>query len=638
MTFANDSEQPEEARAQIALPPGATVSRVTLWINGIEQEAAFNSKQAVQQAYQWIVQRHRDPLLVTETEPGKIFLQAYPVPKWGEMKVRIGITAPLELKSPRQFRIQPPHLVSSNFASENTATDIKLESTAPITGNAEEQSIAGGKTLTGALKHGSSERYQFMITRPRDFSDFSVRATHSAEHSFIAEQMITESRPLRRLAIVVDGSAAVGKHAAEICRSLAKIPHNIDSEIIIASRHAQEEESLSPSALANLQHFRFEGGCDDTEALLAAKQFIGAEKRSAILWVHGQQPFVMGNDSTSLKHLMRRGDRRLKIYDYQLEADEPDQIKNYLVSLDADACPDFNAIFHSGAVENDLQNFIAETISSGRSCKIVRHKVAGFATNSIENDPAIASRVSAIWAADEARRSIALGDLATANQLGIAYRVVTPATGAVVLETQSDYNYNGLQRDLYSVVSAKTHAPAGTADGTSTLANSTPLPAPGNASIGTVQPRGIDAFAQNAPALQGMTNGTISSQGMLTEQGTTNGTIGPQGMATLQGATNGTIGPQGADATYVTGVNTAGTVRVNNLANLEALLKLIAIGLEILGTVVGVGMIVAGFGQLEAKIATRKCTQGAILFLMAIATPAIFNVLIATARDANLFS
>lgn len=32
----------------------------------------------------------------------------------------------------------------------------------------------------------------------------------------------------------------------------------------------------------------------------------------------------------------------------------------------------------------------------------------------------------------------------------------------------------------------------------------------------------------------------------------------------LQGATNGTIGPQGADATVITGVNTAGTIRVNN--------------------------------------------------------------------------
>src|SRR6202011_3527853 len=54
----------------------------------------------------------------------------------------------------------------------------------------------------------------------------------------------------------------------------------------------------------------------------------------------------------------------------------------------------------------------------------------------------------------------------------------------------------------------------------------------------------------------------------------------------LQGATNGTIGPQGADATYVTGLNTAGTVRVNNLANLEAMLNLLANGSEI-GAVIG---------------------------------------------------
>lgn len=36
----------------------------------------------------------------------------------------------------------------------------------------------------------------------------------------------------------------------------------------------------------------------------------------------------------------------------------------------------------------------------------------------------------------------------------------------------------------------------------------------------------------------------------------------------LQGATNGTIGPMGADATVIMGVNTAGTVRVNNLDSL----------------------------------------------------------------------
>ncbi len=39
---------------------------------------------------------------------------------------------------------------------------------------------------------------------------------------------------------------------------------------------------------------------------------------------------------------------------------------------------------------------------------------------------------------------------------------------------------------------------------------------------------------------------------------------------TLQGATNGSIGPQGSEATYITGVNTAGTLRFDN--NLDAVM------------------------------------------------------------------
>jgi hypothetical protein len=44
----------------------------------------------------------------------------------------------------------------------------------------------------------------------------------------------------------------------------------------------------------------------------------------------------------------------------------------------------------------------------------------------------------------------------------------------------------------------------------------------------------------------------------------------------LQGATNGTVGPQGGDAAIIMEVNTAGTVRINNLANLEIILNWMA--------------------------------------------------------------
>jgi hypothetical protein len=108
----------------------------------------------------------------------------------------------------------------------------------------------------------------------------------------------------------------------------------------------------------------------------------------------------------------------------------------------------------------------------------------------------------------------------------------------------------------------------------------------------------------------------------------------------LQGATNGTIGPQGGDATYITGVNTAGTVRVNNLANLEALLNIIANGMEILGIAWGGPTMIMGFMRMAAgtQDAMKKVLFGAAGVTGGLATPGCINWLVASARDANLFS
>ena len=109
---------------------------------------------------------------------------------------------------------------------------------------------------------------------------------------------------------------------------------------------------------------------------------------------------------------------------------------------------------------------------------------------------------------------------------------------------------------------------------------------------------------------------------------------------TLQGATNGTIGPQAGDATVITGINTAGTVRVNNLANLEALLNIIANGMEILGIAWGGPTMIMGFMHMAAgtQDAMKRVLWGAAGVTGGLATPGCINWLVASARDANLFS
>lgn len=108
----------------------------------------------------------------------------------------------------------------------------------------------------------------------------------------------------------------------------------------------------------------------------------------------------------------------------------------------------------------------------------------------------------------------------------------------------------------------------------------------------------------------------------------------------LQGATNGTIAPQGIEATVVQGVNTAGTVRVNNLANLEALLNIIANGMEILGIAWGGPTIIMGCMHMAAGShdALKKILFGAAGVTGGLATPGCINWLVASCRDAALFN
>lgn len=142
-----------------------------------------------------------------------------------------------------------------------------------------------------------------------------------------------------------------------------------------------------------------------------------------------------------------------------------------------------------------------------------------------------------------------------------------------------------------------------------------------------------DAFSSQA--VEGLqTNNSGYNTGSQTEQ------IVDGAAPILQGATNGTIGPQGGDATAIMGVNTAGTVRVNNLANLEALLNIIANGMEILGIAWGGPTMIMGFMKMAAgsQDAMKKVLFGAAGVTGGLATPGCINWLVASARDANLFS
>ena len=102
MVLANATPQQQEARCRLLLPDGGVVSRATLWVDGSPREAAFGGRDQVRKAYQEVaVAQRRDPLLVTPAGPNRVMVQCFPVPANGTMKIRLGITAPLQLSTVR---------------------------------------------------------------------------------------------------------------------------------------------------------------------------------------------------------------------------------------------------------------------------------------------------------------------------------------------------------------------------------------------------------------------------------------------------------------------------------------------------------------------------------------------------------
>lgn len=96
-------------------------------------------------------------------------------------------------------------------------------------------------------------------------------------------------------------------------------------------------------------------------------------------------------------------------------------------------------------------------------------------------------------------------------------------------------------------------------------------------------------------------------------------------------------GTEQQEEQMIQGVCTAGTVRVNNLANIEALLNILATGGEVLGFIVG-GILLVRIGKVEQEKLLGRVGLIAMIMGGGYLLPGAMNFAVAAARDANLFS
>ena len=455
----NDTDAQQEARAQIQLPPGGVVTRLTLWIAGEEREAAFGSRGVVRQAYERVVQARRDPVLVTTSGPDRVMLQCFPVPPRGTMKTKVGITTALHLASLERGALSLPHFVERNFAvRDNPLHAVWAESTHPLRVPGPDvrlEPAPGGRyAARGTLRDDQLAGLQGRLEAERPpQTDAWVADTVPGETAVVSQTLVpAPAAPPSRLVLVIDGSRSLDGLASPIAASLDAIPDETPVLAIVAGDELRlSHDTPQPAKAARteierlLRTSRWLGGADNVPALVRAWDIAAAEEGAAIVWIHGPQPIVLEHPEALRQRWERRpAGPRL----YSLAA-KPGADR-LLESLDGIAAA--RSVACHLPIDETLRSLFT-TWSSPLEARRKRH-------NGRTAQGALEHRASAqllrLWAHDEVLASLdgSPAGRKAATARAVRYRLVTPVSGAVVLETQQQYQEAGLDPDNPSQVSS----------------------------------------------------------------------------------------------------------------------------------------------------------------------------------------
>ncbi len=449
LEFRNDSGRQREARARIALPPGAVVSRLTLWIDGEEREAAFGPRADVTRAYRDIVAQRRDPVLVTTCGPDQILLQCFPVPPdGGTMKTRVGISVPVALLTLSNGAVRLPQFLERNFSLaselhhsvwiESATTACFTHGTAPLT---VAPHARGGCSVHGTLPATDLDRARTVhVARNPLLRDMWAPAPHAADGAVVRQHIEALTPPVpQRIVIVIDGSQRMAQWTNVIARALAHMPP-VDTPLVLAGDTVTSVYASAPGSLpAALAQCTFRGGCDNIPALVHAWDLAAAARDGVIVWLHAGQPVALSG-TEELAQRWKRRPRAPLLYELQFGTG---------ANAVRDELPQRYPAGHvpaAGEPDDDLAALLRRWHGDTVSYEYRRWQddASNVPPAAIETD----AHLARLWARDSVwELTAAPGAAAHAAALVRAtnFHLVTPVSGAVVLETAQQYVQAGLQ-------------------------------------------------------------------------------------------------------------------------------------------------------------------------------------------------
>jgi hypothetical protein len=433
MVFRNTSARQQEARCQVRLPRDGRVSRLTLWVNGEPREAAFSTVSKVKAAYKAVaVVQRRDPVLVNVVGPDTVMVQCFPVPAHGEMKIRFGVTAPLD-----GGRWEMPRIVERNFGT--TAT---LEHAVWLQGDRGFQLTGTAKTLAA---HRDGDGHSLPITLDGSaVMDPDITLVADAlpekpavvwcedrfakpEERYLVREPVTVTRPSsEKVVVVIDGSSSLAGAKNWLMKAIADAADD-ELLLVLADDHARRV------SLQELKSYRFSGGRDNEPALREGIR-MAKETGAPVVWLHGPQAVGL-SQSEAINQLLERGTVKPVIYEVEAVSG-PNRLAE---SIYRNGClrrgptlreprEDFARFLKDLRMERrePSWNWKRATTSEGLAGEKVWDQLARSWAAAAVEDPAVI-----------------MTDAARA-ELAARYQMVTPFSGAVVLETEQQYKDHGL--------------------------------------------------------------------------------------------------------------------------------------------------------------------------------------------------
>jgi hypothetical protein len=245
---------------------------------------------------------------------------------------------------------------------------------------------------------------------------------------------------VKRLIVVVDGSEGMKPYAAEVAQALAQLPAGLDLSLLIAhdDRKVLDDNPrpVTPELIAEMRarltRAQFDGGQDNLPTLEKAWDLASAVENGRVLWIHGAEAVLLSPES-GVRQRLERNLMRTRLLELQTEPG-PDRV---LEKLDGVAA--LKHVPRLGSVSSDLSRVFGEWSGKIQAWGLERVRTA---------DPGVGVRVGRnierLWARDEALRLSASHNHEEATLVAAKNQLVTPLTGAVVLETKEQYERHGL--------------------------------------------------------------------------------------------------------------------------------------------------------------------------------------------------